>query len=258
MNLLIDLGNTRLKWAVWQEGRRSIGGVFAHRERTLEAGLGTNWASLPKPSAVYVASVVDPEFEQALIETVREHFDQAPIFVRTPANALGVRNAYAQPDRLGIDRFLGLCALHNAAPRAQILVSCGTALTLDALDRDGRHLGGLIAPSPSLMRHALNLGTARVGGAAGDLVEIADNTVDAAYSGSVLSAMSLIERFHHQVTQRLEAPIAIVADGGGVEEWIHLLPQIERGRDLVLRGLALWADHANIETSSAEPMSRSG
>src|SRR5690606_28503209 len=131
------------------------------------------------------------------------HFDQAAEFVRSPAQALGIRNAYAEPERLGVDRFLGMAALHAAAPRAQILVSCGTALTLDALTAEGQHLGGLIAPSPALMRRSLGTATARVGEHAGAQVEIADNTADAAWSGCLLSSVALIERFHHQVAQRI-------------------------------------------------------
>lgn len=258
MKLFIDFGNTRLKWVIWRDGRRAMGGVFAHRETSLEAALGGNWASLPKPSEVFVASVVNSSLEQVLSELVRVHFDCTPTFVRTPAAALGVINAYAQPSRLGVDRFLGLCALHNTTPRAQILVSCGTALTLDALAADGRHLGGLIAPSPGLMRRALNEATARVGDASGELVEIANNTADAAYSGCLLSAVALIERFHRQIQQRLDMPVAVIADGGGVEEWLHLLPDVERGRDLVLRGLALWAEQASGVVADTDHMQRSG
>lgn len=241
MNLLVDFGNTRLKWALWDNDRRVMGGVFAHADTALELALGRNWAALPRPAGILVASVVSSELEQQLAALVEEHFDQPAEFVRSPALALGIRNAYPDPARLGVDRFLALATLHAAAPRAQILISCGTALTLDALTGDGQHLGGLIAPSPSLMRHALGRATARVGEAGGELVEIADNTTDAAYSGSVLAAVSLIRRFHERVSAQLGQPVTLIGDGGGLDECLPLLPEIERGRDLVLRGLALWA-----------------
>jgi type III pantothenate kinase len=242
MNLLIDFGNTRLKWALWQQGRRSMGGVFAHAETPLQAALSSNWVALPRPQAVLVSSVMDEASEHELAELIESHFQTSAEFVRSPAEALGIRNAYAQPERLGVDRFLAMAALHASRPRAQILVSCGTALTLDALTAGGRHLGGLIAPSPMLMRRSLGRGTARVGEDEGALVEIADNTADAAHSGCVLSAVSLIQRFHAQVESRIGSPVAVTADGGGVDEWLPLLPDVERGRDLVLHGLALWAD----------------
>ncbi len=242
MKLLIDFGNTRLKWVLWGDGRRSMGGVFAHTDTSLEAALSNNWTALPKPEAIFVASVVKNAQEQELTRLLKGHFDQAAEFVRSPAHALGIRNAYAEPERLGVDRFLGMAALHAASPRAQILVSCGTALTLDALTPAGQHLGGLIAPSPSLMRKVLGTATARVGEQVGELVEIADNTADAVWSGCLLSSVALIERFRDQVARRVGTPVAIVGDGGGLDEWLALLPDVERGRDLVLRGLALWSE----------------
>lgn len=242
MKLLIDLGNTRLKWALWDHGRRAMGGVFAHADTSLEAALSNNWTALPRPETILVASVVKNAQELELTRLLESHFDQAAEFVRSPAQALGIQNAYAEPERLGVDRFLGMAALHAASPRAQILVSCGTALTLDALTSEGQHLGGLIAPSPTLMRKALGTATARVGEQAGRLVEIADNTADAAWSGCLLSSVALIERFRDLISRRVGMPVAIVGDGGGLEEWLALLPDVERGRDLVMRGLALWAE----------------
>ncbi|MEO8011422.1 MAG: type III pantothenate kinase [Dokdonella sp.] len=242
MRLLIDIGNTRLKWALWRDGRRAMGGVFAHRETTLEAGLTNNWTALPTPHSIHVASVVGGELESALSALINEHFSETPQFVRSPASALGITNAYREPQRLGVDRFLALAALHAASPRAQVLVSCGTALTLDAIDASGRHLGGLIVPSPTLMRSALGAATARIGDVHGEIVEIANNTADAVTSGSILAAVALIERFRAETAARVGSAVALICDGGGVDEWLHLLPHAERGRDLVLRGLARWAE----------------
>ena len=241
MRLLIDFGNTRLKWAMWSQGRRLFGGVFAHADMPIEVALTTHWAALPAPTSIHVASVVDATAEATLRDVLAEHFDEQAEFVRSPARALGIVNAYSEPQRLGVDRFLAMAALHARAARAQVLVSCGTALTLDALDASGRHLGGLIAPSPTLMRRSLGAATARIGEGAGHLVEIADNTVDGAWSGSVLAAVALVDRFRAEVARRLATPVALVGDGGGIEEWSDRVPDLERGRDLVLRGLALWA-----------------
>lgn len=241
MKLLVDIGNTRLKWAVWRDGRRAMGGVYAHRDTPFDVALSGNWTALARPSAILVSSVVSQDVERALAAFMATLFDVAPQFVRSPAAALGITNAYAEPARLGVDRFLALAALHATQPRAQVLVSCGTALTLDAIGADGRHLGGLIAPSPDLSRHALLGATARIGDAEGRLVEIADTTQDAVQSGCVLAAVALIERFRAQAAGVLGETPALVGDGGGLDAWRALLPDMERGRDLVLRGLALWS-----------------
>ena len=241
MRLLVDFGNTRLKWAEWSDGRLRFGGAFAHAETSLEAGVSAHWRSLPTPRSIHVASVVDAARERELAHLVQSVFSMSAEFVRSPAHALGIVNAYREPQRLGVDRFLARAALHAQAARAQVLVSCGTALTLDALDASGRHLGGLIAASPALMRRALGMATARVGDAQGELVELATSSADAAWSGSILAAVALVERFRARVAERLGGPVATVADGGGIDEWLTCLDGVERGRDLVLRGLALWA-----------------
>lgn len=242
MNLLIDFGNTRLKWALRDAGNTLVGGVFAHADTRLATALGGHWSALPRPAAVHVASVVGAAREQELAELVRTQIGLEARFVRSPKAALGVTNAYAEPARLGVDRFLALAALHHAAQRAQVLVSCGTALTLDALDASGQHLGGLIAPSPTLMRKALGLSTAQVDMQVGSLVDFANNTADAAWSGSALAAVGLVRHFLEVCTRRLGAAPHVVGDGGGIEDLLAQLPMMERGRDLVLQGLALWAE----------------
>lgn len=251
MRLLIDYGNTRLKWALHDRSRPGraptvhngfqIGGVFAHAERSLEDALGREWESLLHPQAVLAASVVDAQRETELAEFVRDRLGVVTNFIRSPATALGVHNAYAQPQSLGVDRFLALAALHAQA-RAQVLASVGTALTIDVLAADGRHLGGIICASPTLMRAALRGATARTDADAGSMREIADNTADAVQSGSVLAAVTLIERVRASAATQLKTQPALVLTGGGADELAALLPDAERAADLVLHGLARWAD----------------
>ena len=242
MKLLIDLGNTRLKWATWNQSRLQAGGVFAHADPSLVTELRREWTGLVRVDAVLVASVLAPAREQELDDFVRERFSLPARFVRSPATALGVRNAYAEPARLGVDRFLALAALHAQQACAQMLVSVGTALTVDALDADGVHLGGLILPAPQLMRQAVLAGTARVGTAQGRYQELPDNTADAVVSGSLYAALGAIERFRAIAAHRLRAEPLLHLTGGGADEIAPMLPAASRAHDLVLRGLALWAD----------------
>ena len=241
MRLLIDLGNTRLKWATLAHDDLRAGGVFAHGQEPLEAALRAEWSELRGIEAVLVASVVAPAREDELDAFVRTRFGRHADFVRTPAAALGLRNAYAEPARLGVDRFLALAALHAERKRAQVLVSVGTALTIDALDAGGRHHGGLILASPRLMREAVLGRTARVDALGGRWNDMPDNTVDAVVAGSLYAALGAIERFAAVAADRLGAQPAVVLTGGGAEELAPLLPQAERAHDLVLRGLARWA-----------------
>ncbi len=244
MKLLLDLGNTRLKWAAWDGG---LGPVTAHaHDAGGPEGFAALWKDIPTPEAIWVASVADPALDAALAQALRARFDRAPHFVVTPAAACGVRCAYAQPERFGVDRFLALVAAHAEVRGAAVVASCGTALTLDALAADGRHLGGLIAPSPERMRAALHGAAARLGAPAdGRVVEFADNTADAIASGTWLAAAALTERFVARAARRLGTAPALLVGGGGAARLAALLELPHRvDADLVLRGLARYAEAA--------------
>lgn len=247
MILLVDFGNSRLKWAALDGGAFTIGGVFAHVGMPLAHALLREWQALPAPGQVWVASVVAPAQEEALATLVQERFGVRARFVRTPAAALGVRNAYAQPQDLGIDRFLALVAAHARMPRAQVIASVGTALTIDALTADGAHLGGLILPSPALMRSALADATARIRTGPGSHRPWPASTADGVCSGALEAAAGAIERMCARLARHCACTPALLLCGGGSDELAPLLPGCERAHDLVLRGLALWA-HAPTPT----------
>jgi type III pantothenate kinase len=244
MQLLIDLGNTRFKWMLTSSGEVGARGAFAHTGAVIAPALEHEWADLPAVQRIFVASVASLGLDTEIEGVARQRFGVVPEFLRSPAMALGVRNAYSEPHRLGIDRFLALAAAHAAAPRAQVIVGVGTAMTLDALDADGTHIGGWIVPSPALMRDAVLSRTARVGVSDGHLTDFADNTADALHSGSLHAAIGAVERFSANAARRFQTWPAVVLTGGGADELAPLVPGAERRSDLVLDGLALWATAA--------------
>lgn len=238
MILLVDLGNSRLKWALHDETLH-VGAPVDHA-RPLPPQLDAAWGRAGAVTRALVASVAAPALEAELAVAVMARFGIAAEFVRTPAQAAGVRNAYATPAKLGIDRFLALVALHADAALPVVHASVGTALTLDALAADGTHHGGLIAPSPALMQQTLLDATARV--TASDdapIAELATDTESAVRSGCLLAAAALIERFRAQAAVVLGTPPALVLSGGGAPPLVPLLaPPVRVKVDLVLRGLA--------------------
>ncbi|HEV7490580.1 MAG TPA: type III pantothenate kinase [Rhodanobacteraceae bacterium] len=244
MQLLIDLGNTRLKWALASSGTISARGALEHVGADIAAALENEWISLPSVRRIYVASVASLGFDVEIETFAKRRFGVDCEFLRSPATALGVRNAYPEPHRLGIDRFLALAAAHARQPGAQVLIGVGTAMTLDAIDKDGTHLGGWIVPSPLLMRESVLARTARVGSADGRLVEFGDNSADALYSGSLYAASGAAERFCANAARQFQTWPAVVLTGGGADEIAALLPGAERREDLTLEGLALWASAA--------------
>jgi type III pantothenate kinase len=254
MKLLLDMGNTRLKWALQQASSPEW---LAHGnvdwQDNMLAGLTDAWASLPLPTAVIAASVVGSEREAQLTAISQALWQREPHWLRTPASACGVRNAYAEPERLGVDRFLALVAAHADGHGACVLASAGTALTLDAMTADGRHLGGLIAPGVQLMQQSLLQATARVRPErSGELLELADNTADAVSSGCWQAAVALVERFARRMAQKLEVTPTLILAGGDAQQLASMLSLPARlSQDNVLRGLALWAQ-AHMPSSSTD------
>jgi len=242
MKLLVDLGNSRLKWALW-DGRALQAGTPVDHAAALAPQLLAAWQSIGAVDAVLVASVARNELEEALQQAIAERFGLAAHFVRSSAGAGGLGSAYAKPEKLGVDRFLALLALHAQGAEAVVLASVGTALTLDALAADGRHLGGLIAPSPVLMQKALLGATARVTlSDTAQLVEIARDTEDAVRSGCWLAAVALVERVHAQVgAGHGVVPSLVLAGGAGDVLAGRLSIPARYEPDLVLRGLAAYA-----------------
>jgi type III pantothenate kinase len=246
MKLLIDLGNTRLKCALWDSGELRFIGALAHAGNDAQIDFATLWKNVDHVSSVLVASVAGAALGNHVARNVLERFGVQARFVLSPASACGVRNAYAQPERLGIDRFLGLIALHAVETGPCVLASCGTALTLDAIAADGAHLGGLIAPSPALMRDALTGATARLATPqSARVVERADNTDDAIESGVWLAGAALLERFVAHAAATFGAAPAVVLTGGGATRLGALIEPPHRiDAELVLRGLAIYAQSA--------------
>ena len=244
MALLIDIGNTRLKWALVESGATWARGALAHAGSDIAEALDREWASVAPPQRILVASVASLALDVEVETVARRRFGVDPEFLRSPAAALGIRNAYPEPQRLGIDRFLGLAALHATRATPQVLVGVGTAMALDALDADGTHLGGWIVPSPALMRDSVLARTARVGSADGHWTEFADNTADGLHSGTIAAASGVVERFCANAARQFQTWPAVVLTGGGADEIAARLPGVERRADLVLEGLALWASAA--------------
>ena len=246
MNLLLDLGNTRLKWALAEDAQlRGAVMALAWETPDFETRLGALLAALPPLRAVHMAAVAAPAREAQVIAIVQRVLRIEPRAQRSTAMLCGVRSAYREPARMGIDRLLGLVAARAAGDAPCVLAGLGTALTLDALGADGRHRGGLIVAAPALMQQAL-LGAAGRVRAQGDgrVVWLADNTEDALGSGAWLAAATLVERFCEESAPALGAqPRLLLAGGDAPRLQAQLRHPARLFPDAVLRGLAI-AAHA--------------
>jgi len=195
MLLLVDAGNTRVKWALATDDAQP--GEWLAEGAALHDGLdalGAAWRAQAQVRAI-VSNVAGPELGArlaALLEPLSVDW-----FASSAARA-GLVNGYREPARLGCDRFAAAIGARALAPgQALVVATCGTATTIDAVTVDGRFVGGMILPGLALMAGALARNTAQLpqaGPVAALPALFADNTNDAIVSGCLSAQAGAIER----------------------------------------------------------------
>jgi type III pantothenate kinase len=236
---LFDLGNSRLKLApLGVDGRPGDVVAVAHDgtgfaagwQRVLPAALDTAWISSVGPDALGGALAAALVARGARLR----HATTAP-------RLAGITVAYADPARLGVDRVLAMAAAHARDATAALVVGVGTALTVDLVDGSGRHRGGRIAPSPSLMREALQQRAPQLPETGGDYAEFGTDTASALAAGCTGAALALIERSRTQAQALLGTTPRLWLHGGGALSLAAHLDDAHCVPALVLEGLACWA-----------------
>lgn len=245
---LCDLGNSRLKLARLVDGAPADVDTLDWSRPDFAPALQALMDARPRPQRVLLASVAPA----AQASRVRERLPKDPAievaWLRSPRVACGVRNRYARPERLGIDRFLAMVAVHARAPGSAIVAGCGTALTLDVVGADGDHAAGLIALSPERMLAALRSATA-IADTNSDAFDgdLRDDTAAALRNGCWAMAGAAVEWFATRQRTVL----------GTVPVWLHggwadpLRDWLARDgfhagifEHAALHGLAVWAAQA--------------
>lgn len=154
MYLLIDAGNSRLKWLY---GRAVPGIVEAVSYKTnWQERLYRAWHLLPEPRHIALSNVNNQDIADFIQDLAQQlwHKD-VTTFVPQKHNPLNITLAYQEPEKFGTDRFLALLGARDLSQQALCVIGCGTAITLDALDKHGNHLGGFILPGIRLCENAL-------------------------------------------------------------------------------------------------------
>jgi type III pantothenate kinase len=244
--LLIDIGNTRIKWARLEQGVLQAQSAAVHAAWTAQALTETILQDGNRADRILVSNVSGPRMADVVRTATSRTWNIEPEFVTSAAAAGGVRNAYAQPANLGVDRWLAVIGAHALERGAVCVVSAGTALTIDGVEADGRHLGGIIVPGMDLMISSLFRGTsdiaqrAQQGSTTGGL--FADNTLGAVRQGAGHALGALVERAFEAMQRELNHTPKLLLTGGAsshLEQWISLPYRVIA--DLVLRGLAVIA-----------------
>lgn len=160
MHLFIDIGNTALKWRA-RSAQQVITGGGAHRRDWAEQVEAIARQLPGAPVAVTVASVAGRDVDESLSVLMQDTFGARPDFYYSPAADAGVTNSYLQPARLGVDRWLAIVeAWHRVG--AAVVIDCGSAMTIDAVNREGNHCGGFIVPGLNMLRSSLVSGTGAI------------------------------------------------------------------------------------------------
>lgn len=214
---LIDYGNTRLKCAPLDDtGRCGDVQAYATSDREALDGVLRLLGSAKTGECVWLASVASPERTQTLASAIAAQ-GYTVKRVETMAQCGRLRVAYAEPMRLGVDRFLAMLAVLQRGDGPWLIVSVGSAMTVDLLDVDGRHHGGLIAPTPTHMREALAQRFPVLDLPVGHTVDFADDTNDAIASGTAAAALGLIEHSLRTAHARLGVRPTLLLTGGAAE-----------------------------------------
>lgn len=230
--LLLDVGNTRLKWRLLSDGAIVQEGGLALADINSDL-----WADMPSPPKIFGSCVAAQSVQDQLNTLCGQRWQLSPEWLKVEATCAGLTNSY-DIQKLGPDRWAAVIAAFHRVKGAVIVVSAGTAITVDAVTAQGHYLGGLIVPGIHLMRQALAEKTARLPLADGAFSNFPTQTVDAIYAGSIDAACGAIER----LARRLGVNVPCVLSGGDAPLLASQLPlEVICVDNLVLDGLQVIA-----------------
>lgn len=246
MVLLIDIGNTRIKWARLDGGTIGPQSAVVHANWTADDFVQQILSSGARAERVVIGNVGGKRMGDLAQAALGQTWNIQPRFVHSPAAGAGLRNAYPEPAKLGVDRWLCLLGARAIEPRPLCVVSVGTAMTIDGLDAGGQHLGGVIVPGPDLMVSSLLKNTSDIAqrAATGQTRDalFADNTLGAIQQGSVQALAALVDRAQDTLEKQLgERPVLLLTGGACARIQSAIRSPGTEIPDLVLRGLAVVA-----------------
>ncbi len=249
--LLLDVGNSRLKWGVLNEGDiRRTGHISL--EKVQQQGLAALTTKLPRRvDAVHASNVAGTSFATRLSGVIGMHCNADVHFARSEKRGWGVTNSYRQPRRLGVDRWVAMVGAWAEIRSSCLIVDAGTAVTLDVVDSGGTHLGGQIIPGVETMLDSLATATSDIPrvttstkASAGDLKMFGRNTTAAVREGALNAVVGAIDRAFQTLKSKGYRP-TIILTGGGASRILGALATAPLHRpNLVLRGLAHMLENA--------------
>jgi len=248
MNLLIDIGNSRIKWCLYNSVENEFGfeGAMLHDNADLPALFSEHCSNLDKPDRIVISNVSGQKLAESIDAWVDKEWQIKTEYVKTEAFSHGVSNAYSEYLELGVDRWMAIIAgwqRFRQQGKAVCVVDCGTATTIDGISASGQHLGGFIIPGYTTMQEMLVNNTSDIEMARKILpsINFSSSTEEGVISGCYLATISIIDRVVTSMQDDSGKQINCVITGGNAELVVEeLAGKFEYEPKLVLRGLAMF------------------
>ncbi len=257
MNLLIDIGNSRIKWCLYNSVENEFGfdGAMLNDKSELPELFSEHWTHLDSPDRVVVSNVSGQKLAEILDAWVEQAWQIETEYVKTEAFGFGVSNAYSDYPGLGVDRWMVIIAAwqrFREQETAVCVVDCGTATTIDGISSSGQHLGGFIIPGYTTMQEMLLNSTSDIEltrkilpkeslqGKELPSIKFSSSTEEGVNSGCYLATISIIDRVITSMQEDYGEQVNCIITGGNAELVVEQLAgRFEYEPGLVLHGLAI-------------------
>ena len=240
--LLIDVGNTAIKWRLANvEGLLEAGNSVSDVSSLCKAIEAVKW------SMAGLASVASEAADAELLAALKASGATAVHRAKAQSICLGLVSSYAEPERMGVDRWLAMLAAHAHTEGASCVIDAGTAVTVDLVSAGGVHEGGYILPGADLMRRALSNETDRihVNALAAPAIVPGNNTQACVTAGSWRAVMGAVES-----TMAACPGHRPLLTGGSASTLRDFGLVATYNPDLVMEGLRLWLSQTLDDRSS--------
>ena len=239
--LLVDIGHTRIKWALSLGGELRPQGAHVYEVERIRQQLNNWFDAVPHELDVCIACVADVSVRDEVQAWFDGNWQGHVVFAEAQSQQAGVRNAYLNPRQLGVDRWLAMLAAYGKYKSAVCVIDCGTAVTLDVVNHQGEHQGGLIVPGLSMMLATVSANLGFTANRA-RLQHLANNTADGVYQGCLNILVAGLKQLVQGYAHDIPGLKCIVTGGDAAQLGEYLDCNCEIDSDLVLYGLKIIAE----------------
>lgn len=243
MILLIDVGNSRIKWRHLEQGALSGGGQQVHHGNLSPELLHQMWGAL-KPQSIFGVNVAGARIADEISRYTKSYWGLIANFVTSSKGLGNVTNGYNEPEKLGADRWMAMVGAARIVHGACCIADCGSAVTVDCMNPGHEHIGGLILPGLNMMSKCVSENTAQVTLDAGEADLLGRDTASCLLSGATQSIVGTLLRMADLMDRRFSSPVTRIITGGDAPQLLPWLGEEWRFEpDLIFLGLVAEIQH---------------